>query len=158
MFDIDFILKFRNFFGNLKNAPLEKDLISTRTKIDDLKTKLLKLKTPSSVMGFYSLNGVEYKADGIDYTKEHDFFVYNKGGDCDDYAEFAYKVLSECGYDCHKLYLFSKNVGHVVTIAIRKDNGNIFILNNDVMLSRLTSIDDACDAMLGEGYDGYFLR
>ena len=157
VFDIVYLLKGRSKVIDFIKSPSPSKLVDAKNKIAKLVKKLKKLKTPATLSGWYDSEGINYIADGIDFAKTPEFFVYNKGGDCDDYAEFAHTVLTKSGYKCNKLYLVNKEEAHVVLLATNKKSGRVFLMDNQMCFSSMKSIENACEIMLGSGWDGYVL-
>jgi len=92
--------------------------------------RLKECKTPKDLEYLYRELDFKYKSDILDYASKPEVTCYNRGGDCDDFAELSYNILKEHHYNnVYKVYMFKKMSGHVVTII---DNSyfNYHMMNN----------------------------
>lgn len=82
------------------------------------------LNTPQ-LLNDYLLNGgfryTEIYDKPFDNVQRPDQFIVTKRGDCDDFANFTYEILKYHGYKVEMWLLFSKHLGHAVTLIHEKD-------------------------------------
>lgn len=104
--------------------------VADEDEIDDLiDENHLNEKTPQELQNWIRDN-FSYRKDIIDYAKHPLAFLYDKRGDCDDFANFCEIVLPKLGYT--NVYTISSmadnKAGHAVCVA--EKNGNVFGFGN----------------------------
>jgi hypothetical protein len=66
----------------------------------------------------YIRKSFTYESDKIDYSKHPLMFIYDKKGDCDDYAQLAVKILPHMGYNVYLISVFADvDRGHAVCVG-----------------------------------------
>jgi plasmid rolling circle replication initiator protein Rep len=107
-------------------------LLLTTVLVSTLVTSLYPstIKSPSD-LGKWLSESFTYQAEKEDYWKTPEETVKDKGGDCEDFAILAQKVLEDLGYKAYLIILANKetNKGHAVCLFKEKD-GTFSVFDN----------------------------
>lgn len=100
---------------------LEKRLTGKVAKPEAFEAMLEKVKNYSPLaFNEYLRANFKYKADGIDYSQHPLAFIYEKQGDCDDYAHLAARLLERMGYETYLITVFADvKRGHAVCVGTK---------------------------------------
>ena len=125
---------------------------------EKIKKLLEKRVNPMYLSGWYFREHIDYISENVDNIKSPVKFVADGGGDCDDFTEFAYYILTKKGYKCQRLYLMSDSgkENHVVLVA-KAHNSEYYIMDNMTCFSRIKSEQDVCEYFSQDGYNKYIL-
>lgn len=120
-------------------------IVNIPDKLTYLKT-IAKLDTPSKV-NKYMQGNFAYLRDS-NYTEEFlpaDVTFERRGGDCDDWAMFAYTVLKQHGYAVQILNVFTAEKGHSVCVWFEDDQ--LGVIGNRVRDFKFgfNSIEEVCE-------------
>jgi hypothetical protein len=87
------------------------------------------IKTPEDLSSWLQTN-FTYQAeeDGKDYWKKPFETIRDKGGDCEDIALLADKILSNLGYETKVIAIYGQIFGHAICV-INKNNKYTFFSN-----------------------------
>lgn len=110
---------YRRLTGKTKGAKDFQELVN-----------LTKDMSPSEFNGWLR-SSFRYESDGIDFSKHPLVFMYDRAGDCDDFAHLAARLLEANGYSTYIISVFADvQRGHAVCVGKHPVTGAVFGFGN----------------------------
>lgn len=102
------------------------------------------IKTPQD-LGKWISNSFTYQKEEVDYWKTPEETVKDKGGDCEDFAILAKKILKDLGYEPHLVVLRTTLKAHAICV-FKEKNGTWSAFDNTYYRQmRLYKFKDSMD-------------